>query len=130
MPDVPDVQQEPDRFVLMPADYQVIKMDELRTFELDEPHLAQALTLARATTISAVTGPIWVTIEGEADDIWLYAGQRIKVPGGRRVWLSGDHDGARFTVQTHGLRFGGDRWVGLFGAAVARLTRTLPTRSA
>jgi hypothetical protein len=105
-------------------------MDELRTFELDEPHLAQALTLARAATISAVTGPIWVTIEGEADDIWLYAGQRVKVPRSRRVWLSADHEGARFTVQTHGRRLGGDRWMGLLSAAAARLTRTLPTRSA
>ncbi|HTJ95436.1 MAG TPA: DUF2917 domain-containing protein [Pararobbsia sp.] len=105
-------------------------MDELRTFELDETHIAQALTLGRAATISAVSGPIWVTIEGEADDIWLCAGQRIKVPAGRRVWLSADHEGARFTVQAHGLRLQQDRWAGLFAAAIARLTRTLPTRSA
>jgi hypothetical protein len=105
-------------------------MDELRTFELDELHVAQALTLNRAATICAVTEPIWVTIEGELDDIWLFAGQRIKVKARRRVWLSADHAGARFTVQTHGLRLGADRWTGWLAAAAARLTRTLPTRSA
>lgn len=107
-------------------------MDELRTFELDEPHVAQALTPTRAATISAVTGPIWITVEGDIDDIWLGAGQRTKIGAGRRVWLSSEHDGARFTVHLHGRKASADVWnglIGMFAAAAARLTRTLPARS-
>ncbi|WP_158601870.1 DUF2917 domain-containing protein [Pararobbsia silviterrae] len=107
-------------------------MDELRTFELDEPQVAQALSFVRAATISAISGPIWVTIEGHADDFWLLAGHRIKVPAGRRAWLSAEHAGARFTVQSHG-RARRDRWgsvTRVLSAAAARLTRTTPTRSA
>ena len=77
-------------------------MDELRTFELGPQHTAQALTLGRPTTFCAISGPIWITVEGEAGDIWLQAGERIDVAAGKRVWLSAEHDRARFTVLTHG----------------------------
>jgi hypothetical protein len=109
---------------------QVTNMDELRTFELDEPRIAQALTFGRAATIRAVTGPIWVTVEGEADDVWLEAGQQIKVARGKRVWLSADVDGARFTVRAHRPRVGVERWTRVLATLAARLTRTVPTRSA
>lgn len=105
-------------------------MDELRTFELDEPRIAQALSLARAATIRAVTGPIWVTVEGEMDDVWLEAGQQMTIARGTRIWLSADVEGARFTVRVHRPRVGVERWTRVFAAVVERLTRTVPTRSA
>jgi hypothetical protein len=75
-------------------------MDELRTFELGAPHTAQALTLTRGATFCAVSGQIWLTVEGEAGDVWLQAGERISFGAGKRVWLSAEHDRARFTVLT------------------------------
>ena len=100
---------------------QVIKMDELRTFELGPQHTAQALTLGRIATLCAISGPIWITVEGEADDIWLQAGERIDVAAGKRVWLSAEHDHARFTVLTHG-HFAKVGARAILAAVVARFT--------
>jgi hypothetical protein len=101
-------------------------MDELRTFELGAPHAAQALVLVQDAALCAVSGPIWLTIEGEADDIWLEAGERIGLKAGQRVWLSAEHDCARFTVltQSHITASG---WLAAIAAAFGKLmSRTVP----
>jgi quercetin dioxygenase-like cupin family protein len=101
-------------------------MDELRTFELGAPHAAQALVLVRDAALCAVSGPIWLTIEGEADDIWLQAGERIGLKAGQRVWLSAEQDGARFTVLTQS-QVSASGWLAAIAAALGKLmSRTVP----
>jgi hypothetical protein len=105
-------------------------MDELRTFELGAPHAAQALVLVHDAALCAASGPIWLTIEGKADDIWLQAGERIGLKAGQRVWLSAEHDRARFTVltQSHVTASG---WLAALAGALGKLmSRTAsPLRS-
>ncbi len=98
-------------------------MDELRTFELGSQHTAQALVLRRAGTLCAISGPIWVTVEGKPDDIWLQIGERIELGAGERVWLSAEHDDARFTLLTRGVFVG----AGL-GALWTAVMERLPAR--
>jgi hypothetical protein len=101
-------------------------MDELRTFELGAPHTAQALMLAQDATLCAVSGTIWLTVEGEADDVWLQAGERIDLGAGKRVWLSAERDRARFTVLTQS-HVTAPRWLTALAGAIARaISRTSP----
>jgi Protein of unknown function (DUF2917) len=110
--------------------HQVIKMDELRTFELGAPRTAQALVLVQDAALCAVNGPIWLTIEGEADDIWLQAGERIGLKAGQRAWLSAEHDCARFTVLTQSPA-SASGWLAALAIALGKLmSRTAaPLRS-
>jgi len=76
-------------------------MREIRIFELDRPGVPVSWRSARAQTIAAQAGRLWVTQEHQLQDIWLKPGQSIEVPAGVRFWLSGEPvDGtpARFAV--------------------------------
>jgi hypothetical protein len=102
-------------------------MDELRTFELGAPHAAQAMVLVRDAAFCAVSGAIWLTIEGDSEDIWLQAGERIGLKAGQRVWLSAEHDRARFTVltQSHGAAPAG--WLAALAGGLGKiLSRGVP----
>ena len=84
------------------------------------------MVLVRDAAFCAVSGAIWLTIEGESEDIWLQAGERIGLKAGQRVWLSAEHDRARFTVltQSHGTPSGA--LAALAGALGKLLSRTVP----
>ncbi|MGN6141095.1 MAG: DUF2917 domain-containing protein [Ralstonia sp.] len=76
-------------------------MREIRIFELDRPGVPVSWRSARAQTIAAQAGLLWVTQDHQRQDIWLKPGQSIDVPAGVRFWLSGEPvDGtpARFAV--------------------------------
>ncbi|CAB3786075.1 DUF2917 domain-containing protein [Pararobbsia alpina] len=105
-------------------------MDELRTFELGAPHAAQALILAQDATLCAVSGAIWLTVEGEADDVWLEPGEHIDLRAGKRVWLSAERDRTRFTVLTQG-HVTAPVWLVALAAAIGKaMSRTTsPLRS-
>ena len=65
-------------------------MREIRIFELDRPGVPVSWRSARAQTIAAQAGLLWVTQEDQLQDIWLKPGQSIDVPAGVRFWLSGE----------------------------------------
>src|SRR5213595_501246 len=65
-------------------------MRELRTFELDEPGQPVSWRACYGQTVCAMAGKLWVTVEGNPDDIWLEPGAEMALPEGYRVWLSGD----------------------------------------
>ncbi|WP_455279121.1 DUF2917 domain-containing protein [Cupriavidus necator] len=73
-------------------------MRELRTFELDEPGQPVSWRAGYGQTVCAAAGKLWVTVEGDPNDIWLEPGAELALPEGYRVWLSGDGPGARFTL--------------------------------
>ncbi len=95
-------------------------MREIRIFELDRPGVPVSWRSARAQTIAAQAGLLWVTQEHQRQDIWLKPGQSIDVPAGVRFWLSGEpvrrHAGALCRDRRHQRpappaalhRFGGD----------------------
>jgi len=45
-----------------------------------------------------VAGKLWVTVEGDPNDIWLEPGTDLALPEGYGVWLSGDGPRARFNL--------------------------------
>ncbi|CAJ0785167.1 hypothetical protein LMG7141_01608 [Ralstonia condita] len=76
-------------------------MREIRIFELDRPGMPVSWRSARAQTIAAQAGLLWVTQEHQLQDVWLRPGQSIDVPAGVRFWLSGEPAAgmpARFAV--------------------------------
>lgn len=84
------------------------------------------MVLVRDAALCAVSGAIWLTIEGDSEDIWLQAGGRIGLKAGQRVWLSAEHDRARFTVltQSHGAASG---WLAALASVFGKvLSRTVP----
>ena len=57
-------------------------MRELRTFELDEPGQPVSWRAGYGQTVCAAAGKLWVTVEGNPDDIWLEPGQELALPEG------------------------------------------------
>jgi hypothetical protein len=94
-------------------------MREIRTFELDQADLATKIAIARPHTLRVSRGLLWVTVEGEATDWWLSAGDRLELPGGATVWVSTDAAGGRFDLASDSgqplLRALADRLTAGFG---------------
>ncbi|MGO4331563.1 DUF2917 domain-containing protein [Cupriavidus sp. 2TAF22] len=73
-------------------------MRELRIFELDEPGRPVGWRAREGQTVKAIEGRLWLTVEGHHADIWLLPGATCALPAGAMVWLSGESEGARFTL--------------------------------
>lgn len=73
-------------------------MREIRTFELDQADLATGIQIARPQTLRVCRGLLWVTVEGEAGDWWLSAGETMELPAGVTIWVSTDASGGRFDL--------------------------------
>ncbi|MBY4896610.1 DUF2917 domain-containing protein [Cupriavidus sp. AU9028] len=73
-------------------------MQELRDFELDGSGRPVQWRAGSGERVTARTGRLWLTVEGEAADIWLLPGQTAALPTGGTVWISGEERGSRFTL--------------------------------
>lgn len=65
------------------------------TLTLDRDHFA---TLRGATQIRVTHGSLWLTVDGEPDDIFIECGQGIALPPGGRVLVQALHVPARAVV--------------------------------
>ncbi len=92
-------------------------LNEIRHYEL-EPGVCVAQFHPAGGRIAVVAGTLWLTLEGEAADYWLQAGDSLVLAPRQRAWLSAERGNARFQV---------DRPVRTRPAAGAmRQTRLLP----
>ena len=73
-------------------------MQELRDFELDGSGRPVQWRAGSGERVIARAGRIWLTVEGEAADIWLLPGQSAALPADGKVWISGEESGSRFTL--------------------------------
>ncbi|GAB6847802.1 DUF2917 domain-containing protein [Paraburkholderia kururiensis] len=73
-------------------------MREIRTFELEHGEPAAALHAAQPLVLEVRAGQIWLTVEGDAGDYWLAAGESFALPRGARTWVSSGRAGARFVL--------------------------------
>lgn len=73
-------------------------MREIRTFELDRRDAPTRWSSHRPQTLRVLRGQIWMTVEGEADDHWLNAGDAIELKPYSTIWVSGACEGSRFSL--------------------------------
>ncbi|MDR5739083.1 MULTISPECIES: DUF2917 domain-containing protein [unclassified Caballeronia] len=73
-------------------------MREIRTFELDGRDAPTRWTSHRPQTLRVLRGQIWMTVEGEADDHWLKAGDAVELKPYSTIWVSGTCEGSRFAL--------------------------------
>jgi quercetin dioxygenase-like cupin family protein len=71
--------------------------NEIRHFELD-PGVCVAHRNQHASRITVASGTLWVTLEGDAVDYWLRAGDSLMIAPQQRLWLSAETDAARFGI--------------------------------
>ena len=64
-------------------------MVQIENFELNTPRVV-ALPLKAGSEIRVVSGRLWLTLEGHAEDIWLQAGQAWMLPVNGKLWLSAE----------------------------------------
>jgi hypothetical protein len=86
-------------------------MREIRTFELEHGEPAAALHAAQPLVLEVRAGQIWLTVEGDATDYWLAAGELFALPRGSRAWVSSGCAGARFALAFGvkcGVKFGAE----------------------
>ncbi|MEX3956872.1 DUF2917 domain-containing protein [Trinickia sp. EG282A] len=73
-------------------------MREIREFEMEHDEPATAWRIVRPLVVTVTTGQLWLTLEHDAEDYWLEAGQSFLLPAGTRAWVSAGRDGARVNV--------------------------------
>ncbi|MES2535335.1 MAG: DUF2917 domain-containing protein [Pseudomonadota bacterium] len=54
----------------------------------------------QAQTIHVTCGKVWITIEGMPQDHWLFAGDSLTVPPGRRIVIEADQFDSRVDFPT------------------------------
>ncbi|CAM2179929.1 DUF2917 domain-containing protein [Paraburkholderia sacchari] len=77
-------------------------MREIRIFELEHGEPAETWRLAQAMQLHVSEGELWLTLDGDAGDYWLRAGESIRLPAGARACLSAGRAGARFMLALGG----------------------------
>lgn len=95
-------------------------MREIRTFELDEADRATGIFIARPHTLRVCRGLLWITMEGEAADMWLGPADTLELPAGATIWVSADAPGGRFDLAFESAL---PSWRALFERAIAGLGR-------
>lgn len=94
-------------------------MRELRIFELDEPGRPVRWRAPEGQSVKVLEGRLWLTLEGHHADIWLLPGAVYALPAGATVWLSGECEGARFTLAESAAPLWW-RWLGGMTGALKR----------
>lgn len=65
-------------------------MYQIIHFELNASRVA-AFQLKPGAVIRVTAGRLWLTLQGQTDDVWLRAGDHWTLPAGRAiVWLSAE----------------------------------------
>lgn len=64
-------------------------MHLIENYELRTPGVL-AFELMAGSEIRVVTGRLWLTLEGFAEDVWLQAGEAWALPANGRLWLSAE----------------------------------------
>ncbi|MHB9841279.1 DUF2917 domain-containing protein [Paraburkholderia terrae] len=77
-------------------------MREIRTFELDHSEPASAWRAAQPLAVNVLAGELWLTVEGDAEDYWLEAGESFELKRGAVAWLSAGRDGVRLSLTVTG----------------------------
>lgn len=77
-------------------------MREIRTYEMGYDEPATAWRVDRALVVEVAQGALWLTIEGDAQDYWLDAGQSFLLPAGVKAWVGSGRDDVRMTVTDAG----------------------------
>jgi len=77
-------------------------MREIRTFELEHGEPASAWRVAQPLAVNVLAGELWLTVEGDAEDYWLAAGESYELKRGAVAWLSAGRDGARLSLSVAG----------------------------
>ncbi|SAK75706.1 hypothetical protein AWB81_03593 [Caballeronia arationis] len=73
-------------------------MREIRIYELDRRDVPTGWFIDRPQTLKVTHGQLWVTVEGDADDIWLRAGEAIELQPYSTIWVSASEEGGRFSM--------------------------------
>jgi quercetin dioxygenase-like cupin family protein len=73
-------------------------MREIRTFELEHGEPASAWRVAQPLTVDVLSGELWLTVEGDAEDYWLAAGESFELKRGAVAWLSAGANGVRLSL--------------------------------
>ena len=71
-------------------------MVRIEHFELTTPHTA-ALALEAGCVIRVSSGRLWLTVQGQSDDVWLQSSGCFTLPTRGTVWISAE-PAAQFTV--------------------------------
>ena len=77
-------------------------MREIRTFDIQYDEPATAWRVARPLVVEVEHGVLWLTIEGDAEDYWLDAGQSVLLPAGAKAWIGSGRGDVRLTVTSVG----------------------------
>jgi hypothetical protein len=73
-------------------------MREIRIFELGDRYVPVRWAVDRPQTLTAVRGTLWVTVEGQLEDIWLQDNESLELTPKTNVWISAEVGGGRFAV--------------------------------
>ncbi|HEV3424662.1 MAG TPA: DUF2917 domain-containing protein [Paraburkholderia sp.] len=73
-------------------------MREIRTFELEHGEPATAWRVTRPLVLKVMAGQLWLTVEGDAEDYWLAAGETFELARGAVAWISAGQGGARLAL--------------------------------
>ncbi|GLU35508.1 DUF2917 domain-containing protein [Trinickia caryophylli] len=79
-------------------------MREIRTFEMERDEPAAVWRIAEPSLVTVMAGQLWITVERDAEDYWLHAGESLWLPKGARAWIGAGAASARFTVVSAGAR--------------------------
>ena len=79
-------------------------MREIRTFEMERDEPAAVWRIAEPSLVTVMAGQLWITVERDAEDYWLRAGESLWLPKGARAWIGAGGASARFTVANAGTR--------------------------
>lgn len=71
-------------------------MVRIEHFELTTPHTA-SLALEAGCVIRVSSGRLWLTVQGQSDDVWLQAEGCFTLPTRGKVWISAE-PAAQFQV--------------------------------
>lgn len=71
-------------------------MVQIEHFELTSSRPA-ALALGAGTVIRVTRGRVWLTLQGQPEDVWLHACEQFTVPASGTVWVSAE-PAAQFQV--------------------------------
>jgi hypothetical protein len=78
-------------------------MYQIESFELSTPR-AVAFRLEVGCVIRITSGRLWLTLQGQPQDVWLQAGDAWTVPVNSTLWLSAEPAAEFRVAQSNAMR--------------------------